>query len=217
MANKGAFITLYGVNNMGKTTHVRLLAKRLEGLGFMVKTIKYPMYELEPTGSFINSVLRGDGPQGISEDEFQLWYVLNRYQYQPELKRLLEEGYIVIAEDYSGTGIAWGMAKGGDENWLCETNKYLLKEDLAVMIEGDRQVQAKESKHIHEQNDGLMDSCRLTHEHLAEKYRWKRMTLQDRKEDTANLLWKIVEEFLVESGCLEGHVAAKLEELKVNN
>jgi hypothetical protein len=44
----------------------------------------------------------------MDEHELQLWFVLNRYQYEPELKKLLNDGYIVIAEDYVGTGIAWG-------------------------------------------------------------------------------------------------------------
>ena len=98
---KGKLITIYGVNNMGKSTHAEKLVKRLQEEGHKVHYVKYPVYDIGPTGPFLNSVLRG-GVQNISEDELQLWFILNRYQYQEELKRLLREGHIVVAEDYVG-------------------------------------------------------------------------------------------------------------------
>jgi dTMP kinase len=192
---KGKFITIYGINNIGKSTHSKLLVKRLEEQGHKVHYIKYPVYDVEPSGSFIDKILRSD-VQRIPEDELQLWYVLNRYQYQPELKRLLDEGYIVVAEDYTGTGIAWGCAKGLDEQWLEIVNKNLIKEDLGILMEGVRDVRAREDVHVHEQNDDLIERCEGIHSHLADKYGWKRVELQEKIEDTAVLIWDIVDDFL---------------------
>ncbi len=199
---KGAFITIYGVNNLGKTTHVNILADRLRGMGFEVKTLKYPVYDIEPTGSFINSVLRS-GVQKISEEELQMWYVLNRYQYQAELKALLDAGVFVIAEDYSGTGIAWGMAKGLDEDWICGLNEKLIHPDLAVLFEGARQMQAKEKIHIHEQNDDLAEKCKSVHSYLADKFGWQRVEVEEEKDDTAAGLWAVVEDFMIDAGILD--------------
>lgn len=195
--NKGKLITLYGINNMGKTTQARILVDHLEGLGHKVKYVKYPVYDISPTGPFINSVIRHPEKQSISEDELQLWYVLNRYQYQPKLREFLSEGYIVVAEDYSGTGIAWGMAKGLKEEWMEQMNEYLVKEDLAILIEGKRILNAKEKHHVHEQNDELMEKCAVVHSYLAEKYGWRRVQLQPSIEATSKLIWDIVDGFLM--------------------
>lgn len=188
---KGKLITIYGINNIGKSTHAKLLVERLEKEGKKVFYVKYPIYDLSPTGPFLNDVLRG-GSQKISEDELQLWFVLNRYQYEPEILRLLDEGYIVVAEDYIGTGIAWGTAKGLDTAWLEEMNKHLIKEDFAVLLEGKRDKKSREKQHVHETNDVLIEKCQKVLEILAEKYHWKKIQTQKEIEDTAEMVWGVV-------------------------
>lgn len=188
--SKGKFITIYGINNIGKSTQAKLLVERLSNEGHKAKYVKYPVYDLMPTGPFLNKVLRGDGEQKISEDELQLWFILNRYQFEPRVKEWLKEGYIVVAEDYIGTGIAWGTAKGLDKNWLKNANKYLLKEDFAIMLEGKRDLRAQEKNHVHEQNDLLVEKCTKVHEELAEEFGWKKIRVQDKIEDTARDIWE---------------------------
>ncbi len=188
---KGKLITIYGINNIGKSTHAKLLVERLKKEGRKVFYVKYPIYDLSPTGPFLNDVLRG-GLQKISEDELQLWFVLNRYQYEPEILRLLDEGYIVVAEDYIGTGIAWGTAKGLDTAWLEEMNKHLIKEDFAILLEGKRDKKSREKKHVHETNDVLIEKCVSVLEILAEKYGWKKIQTQKEIADTAGAVWEVV-------------------------
>jgi len=193
---KGTFITIYGINNIGKTTQAKILAKNLKRRGLKVKFVKFPRYDLKPTGPFINKVLRGSDGQKISEDELQLWFILNRYQAQNELKTLLNQGYIIIAEDYTGTGIAWGMAKGCDEKWLTEGNKFLLKEDLAIFLYGKRHEHAKERVHVHEQNDSLIKKSDKAHFHLAEKYKWRKISVNGPILVASKLILKEVDDFL---------------------
>ena len=190
-SKKGKLITLYGINNIGKSTHAKKLVKRLKDEGHDAIYLKYPVYDLEPTGPFINSVLRG-GEQKISEDELQMWFVLNRYQNQKQIESWLEEGKIVIAEDYTGTGIAWGVAKGLSLEWLESLNQHLLKEDIAILFEGVRDVRAKETGHVHEQNDELVEKCRNVHEELAERYGWRIMKVEKEIADTADKLQNMV-------------------------
>jgi len=196
---RGKLITIYGINNIGKSTQCGLLVEKLKEAGHKVHYVKYPVYDVQPSGGFINGVLRSEGEQHISEDELQLWFIINRYQFQPTLEGWLEEGAIVVAEDYVGTGIAWGMAKGLEEDWLIGANKNLIKEDFALMIEGERSLGAVEKTHVHEQNDELIERSRAVHDHLAEEFGWERVLLQDKKPDTAKLIWEKVEKFLKES------------------
>jgi thymidylate kinase len=140
----------------------------------------------------LNKVLRG-GKQEISEKELQMWFVINRYQFEPELKKMLAEGIWVVAEDYIGTGIAWGVTKGVDLDWMETVNDGLMHEDLAIFIDGERTIKAKEDNHIHEQNDELMDRSRAVHLDLGGRYKWEKVELQAEKDDTEASIWKIIE------------------------
>lgn len=186
-------ITLYGINNIGKTTHSHRLVERLKNAGYEVEYVKFPVYELEPTGGFLNSVLRSGEGQKISEEELQMWFTLNRYQFEPTLKRWLSEGKIVVAEDYIGTGIAWGTVKGANTEWLEALNRHLLKEDLALLLDGERAVSAIEEGHLHEANEGFMARSREVHTQLGERYGWEKIEVQSTKEATEELIWKTVE------------------------
>ena len=186
-------ITIYGTNNMGKSTHAKLVVERLEARGKKAKYVKYPVYDLEPTGPHLNRILRSGESQNITEEELQMWFSLNRYQFQPTIQKWLDEGYTVVAEDYIGTGIAWGTAKGADPVWLERLNQCLIQEDLAILIDGDRVESAMEALHIHERNDDLIRKCRQVLQDLAEKHQWRTVLLQDKKEDTAKLIWEVVE------------------------
>lgn len=184
-------ITLYGINNIGKSTQAKRLVKRLEESGREVVYVKYPVYDIGPSGPFINNILRG-GVQDVSEDELQMWFVLNRYQYQDQLKAHLAAGKIVIAEDYVGTGIAWGVAKGLKLEWLESLNKHLIEEDLAILFEGKRRMGAKEDGHVHEQDDDLVEKCAVVHRDLGKKYGWKVLQVQDGINRTTDSLWAMV-------------------------
>ena len=196
--HKGKFITIYGINNIGKTTQSKLLVKRLKNAGYKAKYIKYPVYDVKPSGVYINKILRSSNQQHIPEDELQLWFVANRYQYEPILRKFLERGYIVVAEDYAGTGIAWGTAKGLDEKWVEGINSKVLKEDLSIMLKGKRFLHAKEETHVHEQDDALSEKCLKVHDRLAGKYGWHVVNLQKNIEDTAEIIWKIAKKSIVD-------------------
>ncbi|MCD6109746.1 hypothetical protein J7J83_03240 [bacterium] len=191
---RGKLITFYGINNIGKSTHARILCERLKDKGYDPIYIKYPIYDLQPSGPYLNKILRNKS-QKISEEELQLWFAINRHQYQETLKSMLMNGKTVVAEDYIGTGIAWGIAKGSNEEWLEQINKYLLRSDLAILIDGERTKQAIEANHIHETNNSLMRKSREAHLYCAKKYSWYIIKLQEKKMDTAKLIWETTKEF----------------------
>lgn len=185
-------ITLYGINNIGKTTQALRLVERLKEVGHDAVYVKFPVYEIEPTGTYLNSFLRSGDAQKISEEELQMWFTLNRYQFEPKLKQWLAEGKVVIAEDYIGTGIAWGTVKGASTEWLESMNKHLVKEDLAIMIDGERFMDAAETGHLHESNNEFMKRSRQVHLELAERYDWTVVPLQEGVENMNKTLWELL-------------------------
>lgn len=186
------FIALYGINNIGKTTHAKRLTARLKKLGKCAIYIKYPIYNQKPTGPMINKILRSKAKQKISEEELQLLFVLNRYQFQPKLQKMLKAGKIVVAEDYIGTGIAWGTAKGTSMQELEKMNKFLVQPDLAILLEGARKLEAREKNHIHEKDDQLAEKCRKIFGKLAKKYKWRVIKVDKNPDITAARIWEVV-------------------------
>ncbi len=193
---RGKFITIYGINNIGKSTQAVKLIERLKQAKIDAVLLKYPIYDLEPTGPLINKILRNSEKQEISEAELQTLFTQNRKDFEPVLKKMLEDGKVVIAEDYVGTGIAWGTAKGLDLSWSENLNKDLLREDLAILLVGQRDLRAQEKRHIHEQNEPLVKKVAENLVNLAQKYGWKIIQIQPKMEDTSDLIWETVKKFL---------------------
>ena len=186
------FITLYGINNIGKSTQALRLVERLKAEGFDAVYVKFPVYDVEPTGVYLNQFLRSGGAQEISEEELQMWFAMNRFQFEPTLREWLKDGKVVVAEDYTGTGIAWGMVKGASKEWLESLNRPLIKEDLAVLLDGERFVHATEEGHIHETNEEFMKLARQIHLDLGEAYGWVKIPVQPTKDETEALVWEVV-------------------------
>ena len=188
----GIFIAIYGINNIGKTTQAKRLALRLRRLGKRAAYLKYPIYNQKPTGPLLNRVLRGGKKQKMKEEQLQLLFVLNRYQFQPKLLEMLKKGTIIVAEDYTETGIAWGTAKGAHPAEMESMNKFLVQEDLGILFEGKRVLRSKEKGHIHEQNDLISRRCQKIFAGLAKGRKWARVKVSPDKDITAARLWKIV-------------------------
>lgn len=190
------FIVFYGVNNLGKTTQAKLLVERLRREGVKAEYVKYPVYALSPSGPLIDEYLRGGNPHGFSPREFQLLQALNRTHYEPTLREKLSSGTMVVAEDYVGTGIAWGVGTGVLPKFLKTVNSHLLKEDIAFHFTGKRFVESAEETHAHEQDAALMARVAAAHELLAKEYGWIPIPANDPREAIHERIWKIVHPLL---------------------
>ncbi len=170
--NKGKFVVLYGINNLGKTTQAKKLVKKIRKEGKKAEYLKYPIYKIRPSGEILNDYLRGTNKYGLNPKEAQIIYVLNRSQYEKNLLEKLENGINIIAEDYVGTGIAWGIGAGVDEKFLKKLNSHLLKEDLAFFFNGKRFLESMEKNHKHETDKILINRVKNVHLKLSEKLGW---------------------------------------------
>ena len=185
------FVTIYGINNIGKTTQVELLKENLEKQGYKVFNLKYPIYDIDPSGSFLHSVLRSR-QQTISEAELQMWFALNRYQFQDKLQHLLSTHDIVLAEDYTYTAIAWGSCKGLEQDWIESINSKLIKSDLQILLHGERSLETVEKGHIHENQHNLATKVADKLMDLAKKQDWKLIQRQPKIEQTQQLLLDLI-------------------------
>jgi len=190
---EGIFIVLYGINNLGKSTQAQLLVDSLNQAGLKAEYLKYPIYDLKPTGPKINAILRNTDKQPISEEEFQTLYTKNRFDFQPQLCKMLTEGVTVVAEDYIGTGLAWGASKGADLEKLIEANRGLVKPDVEILLDGERFLEAREDVHRHESNKELMEQCRDCHLQLAARFGWEIIDANQSIEEVQADILKVIE------------------------
>jgi len=185
----GKLIVFYGINNLGKSTQAKLLVERLKANGYQSEYLKYPIYDLEPSGRMLNDYLRNSNPYGLHSREAQIMYAMNRTQFQAELVAKLKAGINVISEDYKGTGIAWGLGAGVDEKFLKEVNSHLINEDLVFLFDGERFRQAIENNHKHENDEDLMAKVRWAHLKLREEYGWWKINANLAIEEIHEEIW----------------------------
>lgn len=200
-SKQGKFIAIYGINGIGKTTQVELLVKYLQSQGIFASRLKYPIYDLEPEGPFIYQYLRNPKfriKNELSTDALQQKYVNNRERYEAELKKRLKAGEWIVAEDYIGTGIAWGLTWGGDLEYLEKINKKLISADLSILMHGERFSTAIEKDHRNEMETEKIQICKNFHLLLAEKYSWKIVNANQKIKEVKNDLEETInKQFLI--------------------
>lgn len=193
---RGRLVVLYGINNLGKSTQLKKLRDWLVIVkDKMVETVKYPIYDL-PTGQLIDDFLRHGNPLKLSPREAQMLYALNKWHFQGNLIRLLQSNDIVLAEDYVGTGLAWGIASGVKESFMRQINDYLLTEDLALLFDGERFIKAIEEGHRHEGSNNLILRCRELFRRLGREFNWQEINANLTEEEIFKQLCEIIEKAL---------------------
>ncbi len=183
--SKGKFIAIYGINGIGKTTQVDLLVEYLKGKGKNASRLKYPVYDLEPEGPFIYKYLRDPEfriKHELPTHKLQKKYAENRLRYEPILRERLESGEWIIAEDYTGTGISWGLTWGGELDYLEDINEDLLKPDLEILMHGSRFLSAIEKDHRNEMDSERITICKNFHELLADRCGWTKINAKQKIE-----------------------------------
>jgi|SRR3989344_2521921 len=194
--SKGRFIVLYGINNLGKSTQAKALVEKLTSNGRKAEYLKYPVYGLEPTGPALNEYLRKGNPQKLDARQAQILYAKNREQYDPVLKKQLESGTDIVAEDYWGTGVAWGVGAGIEKDFLLELNRTFQFEDLAILLSGTRFETGIEKNHLHENDNEFTNRVDLVHQDLAKQFGWKIVNANQDKEKVAADIWELAEKII---------------------
>ena len=194
MANqKGNLIVIYGANNLGKTTQAKMLVESLIiKLGVNAEYLKYAVYNLEPSGPLINNYLKEGNKYDLSAREFQMLQVLNRTQYEPTLKEKIAKGTWVVAEDYVGTGIAWGMTSGIDKDLLFKLNNHLLKEDLGILFEGEPFPEDIDKSNVHESDPKVIEQVNTAFKEISKNFGWHSVNANQAQADVQNDILTII-------------------------
>lgn len=197
MTSRGLFIVMYGINNLGKSTQANILVEKLKAEGHNVEYLKYPIYHLRETGPMIDEYLRGGNPYNLSPREIQIMYALNRTQFEPFINKMLLQNIHVVAEDYTGSGLSWGIGAGVDEKFIKKINAHLLKEDLAFIFDGERFTEATEKNHKHETDEALLQKVRAVYNKLGKEKGWTEIQANQDKDIIHQQIWRTVHMHLI--------------------
>lgn len=189
---KGLFVVLYGPSGVGKTKQLDLLEDHLRGEGVSVKRVEYPIYELGEAGPKLKKIL-WRRQKALPELEMQELFAQNRRDFEPTLKAWLNSGVTVLAEDYKGTGMVWGVARGLGIEKMEEINKEFADPDVSILIDGPRRLDLREGEgHVYNTDEDEWYRARKVYLQMADRYGWIRVGGDAPILTVAGRIWTVV-------------------------
>jgi dTMP kinase len=141
------FIVLEGLDGAGKSTQVDKITKYFNTKGIKTKFIHFPETESPIFGELIAQFLRGEfgSNDQVNPHLVALLYAGDRNNSKEKIQQWLDEGYLVIADRYVFSNIAFQCAKLGTiheqdrlANWILdmEYNYFKIPQpDLSIFLD----------------------------------------------------------------------------------
>jgi dTMP kinase len=166
-------VAIEGIDQAGKQTQTRLLAEELGRRGFRAKTLSFPDYN-SWSGQTIKNYLEGN--QSYQFRALCMLYSLNRWERLDLLTQLIERNDFLVANRYTPSGLAYGVAGGLNLSWLRNLDKGLPAPDDVLVI--DVPVTASlarktQRRDVHERDTGYLESVKRTYRKLSSKFGWQ--------------------------------------------
>jgi len=170
---RGKLIAIEGIDQAGKKTQARLLARVMRKQGLTVSIREFPNYAT-PLGRQLRAYLAGESKLDLRAAH--LLYAANRWEMAKELDSQIRGGRNVIVNRYWPSNLAYGISHGLPPDWLRGLDRGLPKPDVVIVLDISPSTSLKrksEGRDIHEVNLPYLKKVRNTYLRLAKKYRWK--------------------------------------------
>ncbi len=132
------FIVLDGGDGAGTTTHSHLLKGFLENKDFKVHLTREP--SRNKIGVLLREFLRN---KDIPATTDALLFAADRdLHYHNEIKKKLDEGYIVISDRFIESSIIYQSVQSNkiSIDWIKQINKFVGKPDLTIILDIDPKI-----------------------------------------------------------------------------
>ncbi len=195
MNDQGAFICIEGLDGCGKTTHAKLLAKKLWRNYNAV-------YTAEPSRGKIGTFIRKRylyGEKRFSSVAEALLFAADRVEHvENEVLPALRRGKIVISDRYIYSSLSYQGATGLSLDWIEKINKHALRADLAVFIDVDPKIVIRRLKPVRSvmENFETQQKVREIYLEFVEKGELVRIDGNKPKGEVAAELFALVLNFL---------------------
>jgi dTMP kinase len=169
----GQLIVVDGIDQSGKKTQTRLLVRRIQRQGIHCVSWDFPAYQT-PVGRVLKAYL------AVRERPYfhavHLLYAANKWEVAKKVADQMEHGGVLVANRYTPSNLAYGVAHGLSLRWLrmlevglpIPTRIFIL--DVPVKTSFGRK---KQSRDVHEEDSAYLQKVRRSYLRLARKYHWR--------------------------------------------
>ena len=127
------FIVFEGIDGSGKSSVIARLRESLEASGKKVKVTA------EPTDGEIGKYI--SVTDGLSPETEALLFTADRAMHTEQVRKWMDDGYIVVCDRYFGSTLAYQSAAGMDMDWLKAINsKVTIRPDVTILMDIDPEV-----------------------------------------------------------------------------
>ena len=189
----GKIIVIEGVNDSGKETQSKLLAKTLKEEGYKVVEFSFPMYK-SPTGKIFKNCVLGKDGNGYFEEGYEnldpyvvcLYTAADRKYHKEKIEKYLRDDYIVILNRYTSSNMAHQGSRYSDSEerfymyqWIDKLEYWLLKlpkPDCTILLKVPakslHQLDEKQVTFNFQEDIFDQDSVLKAYIELSELYNW---------------------------------------------
>ena len=168
----GILIVFEGLDQSGKETQARRVRDWFEARGRRTEALAFPDYS-SPIGQEIRTALHGGRDYG--PDTIQLLQIANRHQWKPQIERWLADDRVVVSDRYAASSVAYGEAQGLDPKWLTDTQVYLPKPAVTVLLDIAPEVSASrksQNRDRYESDLAMLARVRVSYLRQAQDPTW---------------------------------------------
>ena len=170
---RSRLITIEGIDQAGKKTQTRFLAKSLRREGFRVSILSFPIYSTS-SGRLIRSFL--SGKTKLSPNVLHMLYSLNRWEKVEAITGALKKTDFVLCNRYIPSNLAYGAARGLSVDWLSGLDSGLPAPGAVFVL--DVPVQRSFSRKTarrdaNERDRAFLDKVRRNYRLLARRFGWR--------------------------------------------
>jgi dTMP kinase len=130
----GLLIVFEGLDQSGKQTQAEALRDFFTARGRECLLLSFPDYTTT-IGREISEALHGG--RDYAADTLQLLYIANRYEKRGDMDAALGRGAVIVCDRYMASSVAYGEAQGLDAAWLTDTQRFLPRPDLTIVLDID--------------------------------------------------------------------------------
>jgi dTMP kinase len=188
----GKLIVIDGIDQSGKETQTGLLVKKVRKTGFKCVRWDFPVYQTALGMRLRAYLARRERPD---IHVVHLLYAANRWEVARNIQKQIRGGHIVIANRYSPSNLAYGMAHGLSLDWLNTLEAGLPKPSRVIILNvpvATSFVRKRRHRDIHEENSKYLERVRRTYIQLSKRYHWEIVNGKAPPQEVHSDIWRSV-------------------------
>ena len=192
----GKLIAIDGIDQSGKETQTRLLVRRVRKEGFQCTRWNFPVYQTTLGGHLRAYLTRREHP---NTHVIHLLYAANKWEVARRIEKQLNEGQIVVANRYTPSNLAYGIAHGLSLEWLNTLETGLPKPSKVIILNipvATSFSRKRLRRDIHEENSTYLERVRRTYIQLSRRYHWEVINGETSPQRVHSEIWKSVSTLL---------------------